>query len=108
MVKVHNYLYRIIIVLISCTILNATPNADNNGNQGGGNNNTADATIVPDQPTNSPPEPEIKGKPEKDTDEPLPVDTDDDGVPDDQDNCPDISNPEQEDSDNNGLGDACD
>ena len=35
------------------------------------------------------------------------VDTDADGVPDDTDNCPDTANPGQEDSDNDGVGDAC-
>jgi len=37
---------------------------------------------------------------------PLP-DTDIDGIPDDSDNCIDDSNPEQEDDDMNGIGDAC-
>ena len=37
-------------------------------------------------------------------------DDDDDGdfIPDDQDNCPDGPNSDQSDSDNDGLGDACD
>jgi len=35
-------------------------------------------------------------------------DTDGDGVCDNQDNCPDDANPGQEDSDNDGIGDACD
>lgn len=37
-----------------------------------------------------------------------PVDTDNDGVPDSQDNCPNVANPDQKDSDGNGVGDACD
>jgi hypothetical protein len=37
-----------------------------------------------------------------------PVDTDGDGVPDDVDNCPTVSNPDQADSNGNGIGDACD
>ena len=36
------------------------------------------------------------------------ADTDGDGVPDFQDNCPLDSNPDQEDLDGDGLGDACD
>ena len=36
------------------------------------------------------------------------TDSDGDGVPDSEDNCPDNANPGQEDSDADGLGDACD
>ncbi len=35
------------------------------------------------------------------------LDSDSDGVTDDMDNCPDIVNPDQRDSDGNGVGDAC-
>lgn len=38
---------------------------------------------------------------------PVQQDSDGDGVPDSSDNCPNVSNPNQEDSNNNGIGDAC-
>ena len=41
-----------------------------------------------------------KGKPIKDADK--------DGIPDTMDNCPNVYNPDQKDSNANGVGDACD
>jgi len=35
------------------------------------------------------------------------VDTDEDGINDDRDNCPTVSNPDQKDTDQDGVGDAC-
>lgn len=42
----------------------------------------------------------------KDEDPPLP-DTDEDGIVDEEDNCPLVSNPDQKDSDEDGIGDVC-
>ena len=39
---------------------------------------------------------------------PPPLDSDDDGIMDGEDNCPDEANPEQADSDCDGVGDLCD
>ena len=36
-----------------------------------------------------------------------PVDSDGDGIPDVDDNCPNVANPDQADMDDNGVGDAC-
>ena len=38
---------------------------------------------------------------------PPPPDRDKDGIPDFRDNCPDVYNPDQNDIDENGIGDAC-
>lgn len=37
-----------------------------------------------------------------------PIDKDGDGIPDEEDNCPKVVNPGQEDFDGNGVGDSCD
>jgi Ca2+-binding RTX toxin-like protein len=47
-------------------------------------------------------EPELLLLPEPET-----ADADSDGIPDGEDNCPQTANPDQEDADLNGIGDAC-
>lgn len=42
------------------------------------------------------------------TEEPAVTDTDEDGVTDEEDNCPELSNPNQLDFDGDGVGNACD
>ncbi|RJG41889.1 chitinase [Motilimonas pumila] len=37
----------------------------------------------------------------------MPTDSDGDGISDEVDNCPNVANPDQKDTDNNGVGDAC-
>ncbi len=41
------------------------------------------------------------------SDSPVALDSDGDGKPDTADNCPFVYNPDQQDTDNNGIGDAC-
>jgi hypothetical protein len=54
--------------------------------------------------THSPPSP----PPSDEEEEGPPLDSDDDGTPDENDNCPGIYNPGQNDTDEDGYGDACD
>jgi hypothetical protein len=42
------------------------------------------------------------------SDKPSIKDSDNDGIPNNYDNCPEVSNPEQKDSDGDGIGDECD
>ncbi|MFQ5766479.1 MAG: thrombospondin type 3 repeat-containing protein [Acidobacteriota bacterium] len=48
------------------------------------------------------------GEGDGDEEEGTADDLDGDGIPDDQDNCPERENPDQRDTDGDGLGDACD
>ena len=53
-------------------------------------------------------EPPPPPPPHVDPPPPPPPDQDHDGIPDFRDNCPTVYNPDQADSDHNGIGDACD
>ncbi len=63
--------------------------------QGGGDDDTTTTPGVSETPA-----------PETPTPTAVP-DMDDDGIPDEQDNCPDVANPDQADTDQDGQGDAC-
>jgi len=61
-----------------------------------------DAGVAPvDLDAAPPPEPDVAPTPE-------PVDSDGDGIPDAQDNCPDVANADQRDLDEDAQGDECD
>lgn len=66
-----------------------------------------EGTAVPDIPpeTGDSVQPVDPGQPDIPV---VPIDSDKDGVPDDQDNCPYHENPEQENLDGDEFGDACD
>lgn len=72
------------------------------GDAGGADAGGADAGS-PDTGT-----PDATVEPDVAPDTSAPIDTDDDGIVDSQDNCVDVPNPDQTDTDNDRRGDACD
>lgn len=93
-------------------ILAANPNATILGgvgiNQGSGNPglvNAVDAFTFDDETYNFESSPDSDGDGQGDA---CDTDDDNDGVPDVDDNCPNVANPNQLDTDNDGQGNACD
>ena len=70
---------------------------------------TPDASVpVPDAATTQPDAFVVTSDATVEPDAALPPDGDGDGAPDSSDNCVDVANSDQADSDNDGLGDVCD
>ncbi len=69
---------------------------------------TPDAEVTPDAMMVTPDAMVVRPDAQVTPDATVLTDGDDDGVADQDDNCPEISNTDQTDSDNDGLGDACD
>lgn len=80
-------------------------NGQGNGNNGQGDNGNGEGPNDGDDTGNAcpPTSPNAGGEPPCGE-----ADRDDDGVPDDVDNCPDVANEDQADVDGDGIGDACD
>ena len=79
-----------------------TYNPDQTDSDNDGIGDVCDSTPQPYvPPSNNPP---VNDNPPANNDD----DTDGDGVPDDEDNCPDTYNPDQKDNDGDGIGDVCD
>ncbi len=115
---------KVVYFLSGLLLTTAAACSDTQNNNGGTSSDTPDAMEVPqedaqndaqddttdEEPDADDPTPDAD-PPEEDAieDEPPPIDDEDnDGVADEEDNCPAAFNPEQTDSDSDSLGDACD
>ncbi|MEO1272924.1 MAG: FG-GAP-like repeat-containing protein, partial [Myxococcota bacterium] len=92
-------------VAIAITLLIATACADDSPSSPSGDADTGMTIVEPDASMTTPTNNDTS---EGDTNDPELQDRDNDRVPDDEDNCPDVRNAEQDDEDNDGLGDLCD
>ena len=76
-----------------------TYNPDQKDSDGDGQGDVCDKSPLPKK---------VEPKPKKKESPPKPADADKDGVPDFRDNCRSKYNPDQKDSDGDGIGDVCD
>ena len=88
-------------ICVRTDLPNAMPNGSPNNTTNNGTNNNDTTNVDPNAQTNNDPN-------NNNTNNMPPPDRDGDGVPDDQDNCPDVRNSDQADQDGDGIGDACD
>lgn len=114
------FVLEICFVLHGCDDNDSKASIEETGDSFAGYSDTRSVLDAPGYDTNAPPDAFVPDNqtPDADDDAQTPADThhpdvvmvddmDLDGVPDHKDNCPDAYNPNQEDSDNDGKGDAC-
>jgi hypothetical protein len=97
------------LVFAQCADVENPPNAnDADGPCPAGQKLNASGSCVAVDAETPNPDPDADDNPPPDLDETDWSDDDDDGAPDQFDNCPNESNPQQKDSDEDGVGNACD